>query len=200
MGKLEVDGLIEMFRRSLENLSVKFLYYVGDGDSKTYTDIIKAAPYEETKVTKKECSGHVQKRIATRLRACKTKHGLGGKGKLTGKLIDQLSVYFGKAIRDNCDSVEKMQNAIWATFYHKSSTDKKPQHHKCPPGADSWCKYQQPKAEKKLKSFKHDYTALPEEVVDAIKPIYESLTNEELLQRCIGGFTQNSNESYNQIF
>ena len=108
-------------------------------------------------------------------------------------------MYFGKAIRDNCDSVKKMQNAIWATLYHKSSTDKKPQHHKCPPGADSWCQYQQAKAEKKLKSFKHDYTALPKEVVDAIKPIYESLTNEEMVQRCIGGFTQNSNESFNQI-
>ena len=50
-----------------------------------------------------------------------------------------------------------------------------------------------------MKSFKHDYTALPKEVVDAIKPIYESDTSEELLQRCIRGFTQNSNESFNQI-
>ena len=108
-------------------------------------------------------------------------------------------MYFGKVIRDNCDSVEKMQSAIWATFYDKSSTDKKPQHHKCPPGAGSWCKYQQAKAERKLKSFKHDYTALPKEVADAIKPIYGSLKNEELLQRCIRGFTQNSNESFNQI-
>ena len=64
-------------------------------------------------------------------------------------------------------------------------------HIMCPPGADSWCKYQRAKAEKKLKSFKHDYTAMPKEVVDAIKPIYESLINEELLQTCIGGFIQN---------
>ena len=198
-GKMEVDVVIEMFRRLLENLGVRFSYYVGDGGSKTYTGIMKAAPSGETEVTKKEYVNHVQKRIGTRLRACKNKHVLGGKGKLTGKSIHQLSVYFGKAIRENCDSVEKMQNAIWATFYHKSSNDKKPQHHKCPLGADSWCKYQQAKAEKKLKSFKHDYTALPNEVVDAIKPIYESLTNEELFQRCIGGFTQNSNENFNQI-
>lgn len=198
-GKMEVDAVIEMFRRSLENLGVRFLYYVGDGDSKTYKGVVEAAPYGETEVTKKECVGHVQKRIGTRLRACKKNNkGLGGKGKLTGKLIDQLSVYFGKAIRDNCDSVEKMKNAVWATFFHKSSTDKEPQHHMCPPGADSWCKYQQAKAEKRLKSFTHDYTALPKEVVDAIKPIYESLTNEDLLQRCVGGFTQNSNESFNQ--
>ena len=122
---MEVDAVIEMFRCSLENLGVRFLYYVGDGDSKTYTSIIEADPYGESEVTKKECVGHVQKRIGTRLRACQKKHGQG-KGKLTGKLSDQLSVYFSKAIRDNCDSVEKMQNAIWATLYHKSSTDKKP--------------------------------------------------------------------------
>ena len=60
-----------MFRRSLENLGPRFLYYVEDGDSKAYTGIIEAAPYRETEVTKKECVGHVQKRISTRLRACK---------------------------------------------------------------------------------------------------------------------------------
>ena len=70
---MEVDVVIEMFRRSLENLEVRFLYYVGDGDSKTYTGIIKSAPYGETEVTKKECVGHVQKRIGTRLRVCKKK-------------------------------------------------------------------------------------------------------------------------------
>ena len=93
-GKMEVDAVIEVFRRSLENLGVRFLYYVGDGDSKTYTGIIKAAPYGKTEVTKKECVDRVQKRIGTRLRACKKKHGLGDRGKLTGKLIDQLVCVF----------------------------------------------------------------------------------------------------------
>ena len=87
-----MEAVIEMFRCSLENLGVRFLYHVGDGDSKTYSGIFKASPYTETEVKKKECVGHVQKRIGTRLRACKKKHGLGVKGKLTGKLIDQLSV------------------------------------------------------------------------------------------------------------
>lgn len=56
---------------------------------------------------------------------------LSGKGKLTGKVIDKLTVYYGLAIRRNCtgtDAVQKMKNAIWATFFHYSSTDKKPQH------------------------------------------------------------------------
>lgn len=32
-----------------------------------------------------------------------------------------------------------------------------------------------------------------------MKPIYEDLSNDELLSRCLGGYTQNSNESYNAI-
>lgn len=42
---------------------------------------------------------------------------LGGKGKRTRKVIDNLSGYYGAAIRYNCDSVEKIKNAIWATYY-----------------------------------------------------------------------------------
>ena len=53
-GKMEFDAVIEIFRCSLENLGVRFLYYIGDGESKTYTGIIKAVPYEETEVTKKK--------------------------------------------------------------------------------------------------------------------------------------------------
>ncbi|EGI63375.1 hypothetical protein G5I_08248 [Acromyrmex echinatior] len=34
-------------------------------------------------------------------------------------------------------------------------------------------------------------------VYEAIKPVYEQLTTDDLLTRCIGGFTQNSNESFN---
>jgi len=47
-----------------------------------------------------------------------------------------------------------------------------------------------------LNSYKHK-PALSKEVFEAIKPIYEELSSDDLLTRCIGGFTQNSNESFN---
>ena len=47
-----------------------------------------------------------------------------GKDKLTSKLIDKLTVYYGLPIRRNSDSADKMTDAIWATYYHYSSTDK----------------------------------------------------------------------------
>ncbi|XP_011864444.1 PREDICTED: uncharacterized protein LOC105560177, partial [Vollenhovia emeryi] len=38
---------------------------------------------------------------------------------------------------------------------------------------------------------------LKQEVFNYIKPIYENLSNDELLERCLGGFTQN--ESFNSV-
>lgn len=196
-GKMEVDAVVEMFRRSKTLHQVIYSYYIGDGDSKTFKGITDAKPYEDLTVVKKECIDHVQKRMGTRLRNLKKKtKSLGGRGKLTGKLIDELTIYYGLAIRRNSDSVENMRSSIWATLDHKLSTDAKPQHDKCPIGEDSWCSWQRAKATNTLAECKHK-PALSIEVYEAFKPIYEELTNQDLLTRCIGGYTQNNNESFN---
>ena len=38
---------------------------------------------------------------------------------------------------------------------------------------------------------------MPTDVMQAIKPVYEDLSKLELLERCVGAHTQNSNESFN---
>lgn len=64
----------------------------------------------------------------------------------------------------------------------------------CPPGADSWCKWQ--KAQTIDANFEHPAPLHPD-VQKHIFPIYEDLSQKDLLQRCLGGHTQNANESYN---
>lgn len=193
-GKMEVDSVIEMFARSESVHGLKYANYIGDGDSKTFKGIMDSKPYADLDVRKKECIDHVQKRMGTRLRNLKKKTaGLGGKGKLTGKLIDELTIYYGLAIRRNPDSIEKMKNDIWATLQHKLSTDENPQHEKC---SLSWCAWKKAEAEGTLDSFEHK-PPMSEEVFSAIKPIYEDLSRDDLLLRCLGGYTQNSNESFN---
>lgn len=123
---------------------------------------------------------------------------LVGKGKLTAKLIDELSVYYGLAIRRNKDSMPNMKKAIWATLKHKASTNEKPQHEDCPQGEDSWCSWQQAKARGNLSDYEHK-PALSSDVLNAITPLYEDLSNDNLLTRCVGGYTQNSNESLNAM-
>ncbi|EFN69934.1 hypothetical protein EAG_00287, partial [Camponotus floridanus] len=70
-GKMEVDAVVDMFQRSESLHNVKYVNYIGDGDSKTYKGIVDANPYGNVSVAKKECIGHVQKRIGTRLRNVK---------------------------------------------------------------------------------------------------------------------------------
>ena len=111
--------------------------------------------------------------------------------KLTGKVIDKLTVY--------CDFVKNMYKAIWASYFHNYSIDQNPHHDKCQIGEDSWCSWQKTRVMNTFSSYKQDYQALPPDVATAIFPIHEDLSNEKLLERCVGGFTQNNNESYNQL-
>ncbi|XP_076545772.1 uncharacterized protein LOC143305567 [Osmia lignaria lignaria] len=202
-GKMEVDAVIEMFERSVEKHHAKYAKYIGDGDAKTFKGIIDIDPYHgDPVVIKKECVGHVQKRMGARLRKIKKDNkGIGGKGpgKLTDKLIDELSLYYGLAIRRNPESVDDMRNEVWATYYHKSSTDENPQHKYCPPGESSWCKWQKAVSEGILQDFVHENPPLSEKVLELIKPIYENLSSENLLTRCLGSETQNNNESFNSL-
>jgi len=163
---------------------------------------LNAEPYKDLLVTKKECVGHVEKRMGTRLRNVKKNNkGMGGKGagKLIDKLINELTKFYGLAIRRHSDFVEEMRKEIWATFFHKSSSDENPQHQNCPEGAESWCKWQQAAANEELNQFRHDKPPLTPAVQAAIRPIYEELSKDELLHRCLGSETQNNNESLNSL-
>lgn len=198
-GNMEAEAVKEMFKRSIELHEVKYVNYIGDGDSEMYKQVVVSKPYgNDQQINKKECINHIEKRMRSRLRNCKENNkGLGGKGKLTEKLIDELTAYYSLAIRRNCDNIENMEKAIWATFYHKISTDETPQHNYCPQESDSWCSWQQAKADGSLTEYKHKDNLHPD-VVNAIKPIYEEMTKSNLLERCLG-FNQNNNESLNAL-
>lgn len=193
-GKMEVDSMVEMFSRSEEKYGVRYTNYVGDGDAKTFKALFDMKPYEDIDVKKSECVGHVEKRMGSRFRSVKKSAKLGGKGKLTDALIKKLTKYYGLAIRRNLQSKEDMKREIMATFFHLSSTDDNPQHQNCPTGANSWCGYNAAIATKQ--TFEHP-PPLHKDVQKHILPIYEDLSRDDLLERCIGGFTQNANESFN---
>ena len=47
-----------------------------------------------------------------------------------------------------------------------------------------------------MNDYEHN-RPLNSDIYEAIKPIYEELTKDELLYRCLGGYTQNNNASFN---
>jgi len=52
-----------MFARSETLHEVKYINYIGDGDTKTFKALLDSKTYgDELSITKKECVGHVKKR------------------------------------------------------------------------------------------------------------------------------------------
>lgn len=203
---MEVKGMLRIFERSEKKHDRIYTEYIGDGDSKTYPAIVERKPYgPDVKIEKLECVGHVQKRMGSRLRKLKSALGrkqlsdgrtIGGRGRLTDDLIKKLTLYYGNAIRGNPNSAQDMRQAVWATWAHYSSTDDKPMHWFCPTGSNSWCKYNIAQLNKT--PFQH-VNSIPKAVSEAIKPVYKDLSHLKLLRKCLGGKTQNPNESLNAL-
>ena len=118
---------------------------------------------------------------------------IGGKGMLTNKQIHDIHNLFGNAIRGNKNDLEGMRKSIWSIYFHKLSTNEQPYDGMCDLRR---CKYL--KAEQEGKQLDH-YYSLPKAILDLMKPIFRDLTHPDLLRKCLEGYTQNSNESLNNM-
>jgi len=199
-GGMECVGAKRVFDRSIENYNIRYVNFLGDGDSKSFVTVKNTYPSMEVK--KLECVGHYQKRLGTRLRNLKKREkGLGGRGKLTDAFIDRLQNFFGLAIRQNSGSsgdLEQMKKAVLASLFHVSSSKNHNYHFPhCPTGSDSWCKYNADKANN-TSEYKPG-PGLPLNIIHKIKPIYEALSKDSELEKCLHGKTQNANESFNGL-
>ena len=174
----------------------------GDGDSSSFKSVVDSKPYGNKVPEKLECVNHVQKRMGTRLRRKKQElskvplaDGKTIRGRLPENVINQLTEYYGQAIRSNEHNLDDMQKAVWATFYHKISTDDTPLQNFC---LYEWCKYKKAVASGTKDKFIHK-NSIPEAVMMAIKPVYQDLAHRDLLKKCLTGKTQNVNESFNNV-
>ncbi|GFV40768.1 uncharacterized protein TNCV_3768151 [Trichonephila clavipes] len=190
--KMEVDGMKEIFQRSVPQRNAKYIKYIGVGTQKP-SQSFKGQHHILSK--KLNVLATYKKRMGARLRKLKTMNrgkklsdgkSLSGKNRLTDKFIDTITTYYGNAIRQNNSSVSDMRQAIWAIYCHYRSTDEEPMHHFCPIGDTSWCKYQKAVATNSASLFKHK-NIVPIAVMDEIKPIIAELSAPKLLKKMCGG-------------
>ena len=146
---MEPEGATRIFNRSKDKNKLRYTEFYGDGDSKSFAVVKDSYSHDNVTVVKKECVGHVQKRLGTALRkAKKEKKGLRGKGRLTDAMTDKLQNYYGIAIRSNSGNLAAMKKAIHATLFHCASSEKNKWHTHCPKGEESWCGFMRDKASK----------------------------------------------------
>lgn len=90
-----------------------------------------------------------------------------------------------------------MQRSCWAVYYHSLSTDENQQHHCCPEGAESWCKYQCALATHE--DVLPHTLKIAEDLATFIEPIFRDLCSDSLLEKRLLGATQNRNELFNGL-
>ena len=110
--------------------------------------------------------------------------GIGGRGGLTPKAIKKIQGHYGAAIRKNINNTDQMRKDILAIWEHRAKN-----HDNC----GKWC------PAKKNPPGDPDRNALHPHVTEVIKPVFETLTSETVLQKCEHGGTQNTNESVHNV-
>ena len=151
-GAMEGVGTVKTFARSMEKNNLRYIDYVGDGDTTSFKEVLESKPYGDTPIQKLECVGHVQKRLGTRCRTLRQtlkgknlsdEKGISGRGRLTDKAINTLQNYYGMAIRQNINDLYKMKKSVCAVLHHNCEiSDENVRHQFCPRDANSWCLWQ----------------------------------------------------------
>ena len=60
-GSMYASGLLAIFQHSVEQYTMRYAEFLGEGDSKAHKLIVEEAVYGEKQISKLECVGHVQK-------------------------------------------------------------------------------------------------------------------------------------------
>ena len=69
---MECEGVVRIWKWSVETRHLRYTCLVSDGDSKSYTALCQHKPYgNDVEVVKHECVGHVQKRVTPHLKTAR---------------------------------------------------------------------------------------------------------------------------------
>ena len=202
---MEAEAARRIWSRSVEMHAFRYEYILSDGDSSTFAALTRLQLYGPAHPVKKlDCMNHAEKRMGTSLRKAAKLGKLGGHGagRLTQTKAADLQAYYGRALRRNVGNVEETKDAVWASLFHSLSTNDDSHHQRCPHGPDSWCVFNK-SAALGLAMPTHDIktvgTLLDRDVAQELIPIYQWMTDDNLLARMTTGGTQNANESLNSV-
>ena len=202
---MEVECAKRLWGRSVEKHKLRYMTMLSDGDSKSYDAVCQARVYGSEKLIQKEdCINHVSKRMGTALRklvdVSKAQgKSISGRGKMTKEKILKIQNFYGRAVKDNANDIPLLKKRIFAILFHMSSSDQHPKHMHCPPGEKSWCFFQRSIAKSEQPGSHKHHDTISAEVGKQLVPIFERLTEPDLLKRCTRAMTQNANESLHNM-
>ena len=106
--------------------------------------------------------------------------------------------YNGMTIRQNPGQLHEMRKGVGAASWHCADIqDREVRHQFCPKSTHSWCKYQSDKTTG-MPTYEPS-TSLPVTIIRKIQKVFQDLSSDELLSRCLEGTKQNPNEAFNHF-
>ena len=69
--RMEVQGTLQIFSRSISENKLRYVTMISDGDCKSHASVVESKPHGDVAIVKQDCVGHVQKRMGRRLRDLK---------------------------------------------------------------------------------------------------------------------------------
>ena len=113
--------------------------------------------------------------------------------------MNKMQCYFGMAIRSNTDSLFLMKKGVGAILFHCCTADYSATSHRyCPQDENTWCRYWKAVNRGEGDTFE-EKDGLPDSINKILRPIFDDVSNDTLLSKCLHGMTQNNNESLNGV-
>ena len=99
------------------------------------------------------------------------------------------------AIRSNVGNIVEMKKNIYAAWCHVCSSEKNNFHVHCSKGPKSWCTYQCDIANGTKTHVPGK--GLPSEVIKHVNEVFDELSDDNLLIKCLHGKPPDQNEAFN---
>lgn len=86
---MEPESATRIFNRSKDKNKLQYTEFYGDRDSKSFAAVKDSCTHDNVTVLKKECVGHVQKRLGTALRKTKKREERFGRKRAAHRCHDR---------------------------------------------------------------------------------------------------------------
>ena len=186
---MEPEAAKIIWNRSVEKRKLCYDIFIGDGDSKSYQQIIANNPYNSLPIHKEECLAHVSKRLKKTL--CKVKKNTTKQTYVQHKLTEHKAEYvssnFSTVVFQNRGKTPNCMSKAVGTLLTHISGD----HSNCP--EDTWCKW---RTAKTAPAATTNYTSND---IAKVTEVFQTYGNVEFCSHLTLGMTQNKNESLHNV-
>ena len=186
---MEPEAAKIIWNRSIDKHHLCYSTFIGDGDSKSYQQVVSMDPYPLVPIHKEECLAHVSKRLKKSL--CRIKKSTKAHSYIQHKVTEPKAEFVSSnfstvVLQHRGKTPTQMAEGLCILFSHISG-----EHDTCP--IDSWCRWRNTK--NTTQPIPATTTNFSTQDVAKVREVFNIFATEDFCRHLTLGMTQNANES-----